>query len=248
MNTTIETSSRNHTITTQRPRVSLATIGIGEAPTPEVTGHSADSLASSVVLSTPTAEADQPTFAPAAPAGHAPLRFSQLGSEERQVAKDTLKQLSRDARVWVRDNKTLRRADPAEIKERLDRGQPVEIVSRMGSEVNESSSRSYESDWKQRGVFSHGHLYESASSSASRRENVTYTTSPITSWDSLDFVDTDGQGVQGTPFLPASGGSVTISNSYEKEWRNKAEKQWGVFNHKEQTSSNSGHTRIFQEQ
>lgn len=245
MNTTIETSTRTQTTSTQRPRLSLATIGIGEAPTPEVTGHSADSLASTVVLSSPAPVEYAPAPAPAP--SNAPLRFSQLSAEARQVAKDTLKQLSRDARVWVRDNNALRRADPAEVKQRLDRGQPIEIVSRMGREVSESSSRSSESDWKERGLFSHGHLYESSSSSASRRESVTYSTSPIDAWDALEFVDSEGKGVPGTPFLPASGGSVTISNSYEKQWSSHAEKQWGVFNHKEERSDNSGHTRIFQE-
>lgn len=246
MNTTIETSTRSHSITTQRPRLSLATIGIGEAPTPEVTGHTADGLASTFVLSDPQPVQYAPAPAPA-PAGYAPLRFSQLSAEERTAAKNTLKQLSRDARIWVRDNNSLRRADPAEVKQRLDRGQPVEIVTRLGGEVRESSSRSSEHDWKERGLFTHGHLYSSNSSSASRRENVTYTTSPVDAWDAIDFVDTDGKGVPGTPFLPASGGSVTVSNSYETEWSRHAEEQWGLFNHKETASDASGHTRVSQQ-
>ncbi len=244
MNTTIETSRTSQSLTTSRPRVSLATVGLGEAPQPTVSGQT-DNLASTFVLSNP-ADAPAPTYAPAGGYNGA-LRFSQLAPEERQAAKSTLKELSQDARIWVRDNNSLRRADPAEVKERLDHGQPIEIVTRLGGEVRESSSNSYASDYKQRGFFTGAHNNTSSSNSAARSERVTYATSPITSWDSLDFVDTDGRGVPGTPFLPASGGSVTVSNSYEQDWQTHSEAQWGFFTQKETVENHSGSTRVRQE-
>lgn len=244
MNTTVETSRTSQSLTTSRPRVSLATVGLGDAPTPSVSGQM-DNLASTFTLSEPTIQ-NIPSFLPAG-GGNGALRFSQLAPEERQAAKSTLKELSQDARIWVRDNNSLRRADPAEVKERLDHGQPIEIVTRMGGEVRESSSNSYASDYKQRGFFTGAHNNTSSSNSASRSERVTYATSPITSWDSLDFVDTDGRGVPGTPSLPASGGSVNISNTFEQNWQTHSEAQWGFFTQKETVENQSGSTRVRQE-
>jgi hypothetical protein len=170
-----------------------------------------------------------------------PVRFRDLDGATRADYKEAVKSLASDGRLYVReDNGSLRRADPMEVKERLDGGEPVEVVSRVASENQQSGhSRSYEAD-KQRGLFSSGWNIADSSRTSSSSERVYYTSSPVTEWDSLEFVS-QGAGVKGVAVLPASGNSVQVSSSYESEWNRRASEQWGFFTEKSTASSAGGY-------
>lgn len=218
MGTTIESGVQFSSVTTTKGRFSK---GPGEVT--EVQG-----MQDSITLGQPS---DQP------------VRFRDLDRATRSEYKEALQGLAGAGRIYVRGEQgELRRADPMEIKERLDAGQPVELVTRLGSE-SESSGRSSSYGFSQeRGFFSHG-LHETASSSsASSSQKVVYTTSPFSQWDSLEFV-CPGQGVQGVAVLPASGNQVLVSSRFESEWNRRSIEQWGVFNTKEELSTASGYTR-----
>jgi hypothetical protein len=147
--------------------------------------------------------------------------FSSLSAEDKKRYKDTLMELNKDARLFVMDEKTgqLRRCAAPEVKQAFDNGGDVFLVTRMGKETSSSSGYSNSSDESHGGFFVHKDIsHSSGSSSSSKSEYVNYSASKLSSWDDLDFVDTDGKGVPGTPYLPASGSPVQISESWESSW------------------------------
>lgn len=220
MGTTIETGSNSSSITTSKLRF---TKGPGEVT--EVLGST-----DRVTLG----EVDH---------GDRPLRFRDLDRATRSEYKETVKELAEDGRLFVReDSGSLRRADPMEIKERLDHGEPVEVVSQVASESRSSGDSASRLAYKERGIFTGGYENSSSSSHASSSQRVFYTTSPITEWDSLEFAS-EGRGVLGVSHLPPSGNSVEISSSYEAQWQARANEQWGIFTDKERDSQSSGFVR-----
>ena len=229
MGTTIDFGTNYSTVTTSKMRFTKGPGEVTEGAGVQVT----DNVTFSGATSAPTAQA---------PASQT-QRFSDLDPATRSSYKDTVKSLATGGRLYVRDDSGLRRADPMEIKERLDQGLPVEVVSRVASESEAHSSSSGSSNYKERGIFSEGWNIASSNSEGSRSERVFYASSPITEWDSLEFASA-GQGVNGVAKLPASGGSVLVSSSYESDWSRRANEQWGFFTDKERSSSAQSHVRI----
>lgn len=180
--------------------------------------------------------------AQAQPEVNQPVRFRDLDAATRSDYKETVKSLAGDGRLYVReDNGTLRRADPMEIKERLDGGQPVELVSRVASQSDHSGSSYSHDASKQRGIFTSGWNIAESGRSSTSSERVFYTSSPVTEWESLEFAS-EGAGVKGVSVLPASGNSVQISSSYEHEWSRRANEQWGFFTEKNTSTSSDGYS------
>lgn len=223
MSTTISTGSVGYNVTTSRPRFTKGeqTVDNAEARLSE----------ESVVLS---------GAAPTEPV----QRFSQLPAETRGAVKDITKKLASDGRLFVRDEQGLRRANPMEIKERLDKGLPIEVVTREGSENSFSSSAGYAGSDKERGFFTEGYHFADSHRSSSSSTRVFYSASPVTEWDSLEWADLDARGVQGVARLPQSGGSVVVSSDYERSWSSEAHREWGLWNTKSEDSGASGYTRV----
>jgi hypothetical protein len=173
-----------------------------------------------------------------------PAQAAEVPVQRSQASqyKDVTKRLARSGRLYVRDEGVLRRADPMEIKERLDQGLAVEVVTRHGQ--TSSASGYYQSNVssKER-VFYSGYHFADSSSSNSRSEVVNYSSSPITKWESLDWADEEARGVTGVSQLPASGGRVVVCESFESEWNRRTHEQWGVFSIKERNGSSGGYIR-----
>ncbi|MFN8608227.1 MAG: hypothetical protein U0931_11895 [Vulcanimicrobiota bacterium] len=166
--------------------------------------------------------------------------FQDLPPALQSECKDAVMQLSLAGRLFVRDQKALHRAEPAQVKERLDSGLPVEVVSRLGQEnLGEADSR-FSSFVDNGGLFSGSSSRSSCSSEEAHQQTVFYSASPLQRWDSLEWVNLDQPGIPGAACLPASGGSVTTSESFESRWRAHAEEQWGVFSTSSRESSASG--------
>ena len=172
-----------------------------------------------------------------------PSRYSQFDAGTRAIYRDTVKELATAGRLYVKEPNGLRRADPMEIKERFDHSKPIEVVSRVASQVDSSGSHQSSASSKQRGIFTEGYNLSSSSDNRSRTERVFYGSSTISEWDSLEFASS-GQGVQGVALLPASGGSVVVNDSYESNWASNASRQWGVFTEKNTSENNGGYTRV----
>lgn len=180
---------------------------------------------------------------PAAAGAPEHTRFKDLDPGDRRAYLQTVKSLASDGRLFVKeDSGSLRRADPMEIKERLDQGKPVQVVSRVASESSSSGSYASGSSYKERGLFTEGWNVASSSSQRSSSERVHYSTSAVTEWDSLEFAD-EAPGIKGVAKLPASGGSVVVSSSFESEWSSRASRQWGVFTEKSTSESSGGFAR-----
>ena len=77
----------------------------------------------------------------AAPANAAPSGLSALDAEDRKEVRRIMKDLNKKARLFARDDKKqLVRIAPGTAKELLDKGQPIEVVTRVGNTVSQSSS------------------------------------------------------------------------------------------------------------
>ena len=150
---------------------------------------------------------------------HQTSGFLSLSAEDKKRYKDTLLQLNKDARLFIMDEKkgTFRRCAAPEVKHAFDNGGEVFLVTKVGKEVSSNYKDSNVSSGPN-GDFIIGKSYSAGSKESSKSEYVNYSTSKMSSWNDLDFVDTDGRGVPGTPFLPASGSRVIISEKWEKDW------------------------------
>jgi len=147
--------------------------------------------------------------------------FSSLSAEDKNRYKETLMQLDKDARLFVMDEKTgqLRRSGAPEVKQAFDNGGEVFLVTRMGKETSSSAGYSSSFDESHGGfLLCEDKTHSFSSRGSSKSEAVNYSASSMSSWDDLDFVDTDGKGVPGTPFLPKSGSLVQMSEKWEKSW------------------------------
>lgn len=156
--------------------------------------------------------------------------FSALSTRDQTDAKKIVKDLSQKARLFARDEEgALVRISPGYAKERLDRGEPVEVVTQIGQETSHSSS-SYRSDSLDVGFFSND-SWGRNSSSESSEVKATYTSSPLSSWEGLLWHDdeADVKGIPGVAKLPPSGSTVTTSKSWEKSWGSYSEMHSGFF-------------------
>lgn len=201
----------------------------------------------SVVFSDGESQKPLQTFTPAASgsanAGH--LTFRDLDPTERQDAKRIMKDLDKKARLFARDDKEqLVRISPATAKQLLDKGQEIEVVSRLGSQTD-SSGRSSSADFHRQHAFIPDDHYHSSSSTSERTVKVEYSASPINDWDSvLWHDDEDAQGVPGTPKLPSSGKPVVVSHEWENRWKNSSAEHTGFFRVKSDIEASNGYQTI----
>jgi len=162
--------------------------------------------------------------------------YDDLPSDKQESYMKILKQMDKDARLFVEYEGKLKRAEPAEIRECLDSGAGIYLVSRVSDESESSYSASSSQGEKIRprilgiiGVESSS--YSSSGSGSSSREYVKATVSKMNKWSSLDFLNEDKKGVPGAALLPKSiveGGSVLISSSFESSWQEKYHSISGV--------------------
>lgn len=230
-NWTVESGS--HASRTQTEKVVFTKEATKEAQT--------ESAGETFRFSTPQEEvAYKPQVAP----GASKSGLAALDAEDRSEVRRIMKDLNKKARLFARDEKKqLVRIAPGTAKELLDNGQPIEIVTRLGGEVRQDGS-SRDSLYINDHFFISDDVYRSSSSSSSREERVKYTSSPISDWDSVLWMDDDdAMGVPGTPFLPASGGSVLVSNEFESRWSKSSEEYGGFFRVDTDKRSSSGYNR-----
>jgi hypothetical protein len=177
--------------------------------------------------------------------GSAPSGLQALDSTDRGEARRIIKDLNKKARLFARnEDRELVRIAPGTAKELLDSGKPIEVVTRVGNEV-QTESRSSRGRSVDAHFFIADDVFRSESSSSSRSEKVEYTSSPISEWDSLLWMDDDdARGVPGTPVLPGSGQSVEISHDWEKSWSKSSEVYNGFFRVDSDVTSSSGFNRI----
>jgi len=179
--------------------------------------------------------------------------FAGLPQEEKIRYRDTLLAMNNNARLFIKDEETgqLRRCNSAEIKNIMDHNARVTnpadekeaiLVTRLGEEKSSSYKHSYSSHDESHFIApdEQGH---SESTSSGRTVVVNYATSKLKYWDDLDFIDTDGKGVPGTPELPPSGSSVTVSRDWESSWHKESHAQEGFFWRKYYDSSSGGHEK-----
>jgi hypothetical protein len=157
-----------------------------------------------------------PDPAPARPSFHSSAAPQDAGPVPRRYA-EILASLNENARLFVKEDKQLRRATPIEARHALDGDGELYVVSRIGShdEVGSQTESSHEYN---------GYKFESATRNCSARtdtslQRAVYTADRAKSWDDLDFADLRQEGVPGAPFLPPSGGTVTVSSSFENRWQ-----------------------------
>lgn len=229
MNTIITSGRTSSQVTTGRTRFTKEE--------PRVTDASVRSLESTVVISDAARKAAQvpepaltPPVAPAAEPKAAP-----------EGMKELVFKLNKEARLFVRNGDGLHRAAPAEVKHRLDRGLPVEIVTRLGRESQESSTDSSYSTFDDH-LLNRADQSYAEDSSRSCQQYVHYATSPVDNWDDMEWVDDGERGVPGTAHLPPSGGCVQMSRTWEHTWQSSSEEHWGFFRAHDRYSDASGHT------
>lgn len=171
--------------------------------------------------------------------------FRGLDADDKGEARRIMKDLNKKARLFARnDENQLVRIAPGTAKELLDGGKPIEVVTRVGSQVS-SESRDSRSTVVDAHFWIADDVFRANSSSSSRTEKVDYTSSPISEWDSLLWMDDeDAKGVPGTPVLPGSGQSVVVSNEWESKWAKSSEEYSGFFRVDSDVRNSSGYNRV----
>ncbi|MBI2263846.1 MAG: hypothetical protein HYU64_01525 [Armatimonadetes bacterium] len=149
-------------------------------------------------------------------------KFASLSPEQKKFAVDTLNQLNQNGRLYVEAEGKLKRSSPAEAASLLDKGQPVVLVDRIGEQntYTETKSENFELNASCLIIVDSVSAARKKSEHANLTQDVRYTTSQLTDWSYLSLVDPGLQGVKGAPFVPKSGGTVTTSVDWEKEWLN----------------------------
>lgn len=179
--------------------------------------------------------------------------FAGLPQEEKIRYRDTLVAMNKNARLFIKDEETghLRRCSSAEIKNIMDHNARVTnpadekeaiLVTRLGEEKSSSYNHSY-SSYDEINFFAPDRQGNSESTSSGRTVAVNYASSKLKYWDDLDFIDMDGKGVPGTPELPPSGSSVTVSREWESSWSKESHAQEGIIWRKYYDNSSGGHEK-----
>lgn len=197
-----------------------------------------DSVSITIPGSTAPAQADE-VFSDNSQA----VKYSSLSPEQKAAYKDAIMTLNKNARLFVSDNSGLRRAAPVEVKNALDNGREVFVVTGLASEAESRSSYSREMSNTQGFLNFHDYKFASYSSNGSDGY-VYYSASPLSCWDDLDFADLDGKGVPGTSRLPASGGRAHISSEWESNWQRETSKTHGIFRIHDDSSVEGGSERV----
>lgn len=159
--------------------------------------------------------------------------FRSLSPQERSAYAGQLRELHTKGQLWVEKDDQLKRATPMEIRQQLDSGDSRAKLVTLLSRDTESSTESldsFEAQASNLGLFSQSSGSRKASTESSVSKTVHYVASPIESWIDLDpeFSVPEDKGVTGTQFLPPSGGSVTRSVSWEKDWLHRSMKSSDV--------------------
>ena len=215
---------------------------------PAVTGASSQENYETFTLSQPptqdlSAELRAASFQKSAPAA---TGFNALSAEDKSEARKIMKDLSKKARLFARnDEGSLVRISPGFAKERLDQGQPVEVVTQLGQERTDTSS-SFRSNSTDMHFLSTDRWGES-SRSQGVEVKANYSSSPLTSWSGLLWEDdADAKGIPGTDKLPASGSKVTVSKSWEKSWDSYSEMHSGFFGNDVDINESSNFKKVVQ--
>ena len=120
------------------------------------------------------------------------------------------------------------------------------MVTRVGSE-SESKGSSFSATARNENFWISDDVYRSNSSTRSSTQRVSYTSSPLTAWDSVLWMDDeDARGVPGTPKLPASGRPVTVSSEWESSWAKSSAEHHGFLLEKSDHRADSGYQRVSQ--
>ena len=141
--------------------------------------------------------------------------YSSLSTEDKTRYRDILFDLNKNARLFVEDDKTktLRRCAPPEVKEAFDHGQEIYLVTSIGEQEYHGFGMS--------DSFSHSKTFFTYNSNSSYskesidKKEVVYSTSKMSSWEDLDFIDREEKGVPGVPNLPPSGSVALIDYKWE---------------------------------
>ncbi len=152
--------------------------------------------------------------------------LDQYDPESRLCFLQTLRALGTSGRLFIQGEHGLQRAEPMQVKEQLDRGLPVELVTSYASESYVSREHASREAQRSRGLFSAGYDHFHRGTKNEEIVKTVYGTSPFRSWDSLFFA-TPGEGVRGVPVLPRSGNRVTVSYQFEQSHLSISNEQWG---------------------
>jgi hypothetical protein len=203
----------------------------------------ADSLAVTLPSQSSTAVTQASLDLETTASGQGASTFNSLAPADKKACRDTLMALDKNARLFVDDNGSLKRASAMEIKQCLDNGKNVFLVTSIAGENREDSS--YSSGRSETvGMLTYHDYGFGASSSHSNEKSVYYSASPFSSWDDLAFADTDKKGVPGTAYLPKSGGKVLVSSEWESNWQSYSYERHGIFRITEESSEKGGRTSV----
>jgi hypothetical protein len=172
--------------------------------------------------------------------------FNALTADEKSEVKRIMKDLNSKARLFARNEEgELVRISPAHGKERLDRGEAVEVVTRLGQQTSQSAS-SLSSNRVEHHVFSPNDRFTRNESISKSEVKANYTSSPLADWDSVLWHDGEEnlQGIPGTPKLPVSGEPVTLSQTWESKWDSYSEVHSGFFGRHSDINESSNFDRV----
>lgn len=203
---------------------------------------SLERLSGSRRLSSGRAKPDKTPSTTQSEGNGAPKTFDQYDPESRGCFIQELKLLGSSGRLFIQGERGLERAEPVQVKEHLDRGLPVELVTSYASESYTTSGRGASHSHRARGIFSAAYDHFQAGSQSEEVLKVIYGTSPFRSWDSLFFA-TPGEGVRGVAVLPPSGNSVTVSAQFEQSYLGISTEQWGFLEDNNFSRNSEGQTR-----
>lgn len=133
-----------------------------------------------------------------------------------------LKQLDKNARLFVDTGNGFKRIGAADAFRNLSAETPVIIVN-AASHVERSSAQAnagagdHSTFWGQTLSWSVG-----SGSQRARSTSVAFTTESVRTLAELAFVDLSIPGVPGAPVLPKNGGPVAISQEFELSWQSRS--------------------------
>lgn len=167
-------------------------------------------------------------------------RFEDYSTPHRKNLQETVMELAGEGRLYLRrQDNSLGRAEPMHVKEHLDSGLPVEVVTAVGREDLDWQGSMSAHSQRSQGLFSPG--WDKAELGISRGTcvKIFYTSSPVRDWDGLGYI-APGPGIQGVAVLPPSGCAVEVQSQFEREWSARSWEQSGFFLVEQKNSNRSG--------
>lgn len=171
--------------------------------------------------------------------------FVSLNETQQSEAKAIMRDLDAKARLFARDPEgVLHRISPSFGKELLDSGEAIEVVRELARETNLESTQS-KSDESASVWFIGKYEENKSSSSSSKVVKASYSSSPVSSWDSLLWHEGESfQGIPGSPTLPASGEPVTVSRDWESHWKKSSEASRGFIFKQSHSHTETFHKKV----